>query len=270
MCSVLGVSPSGYYKWRTKEVSLAEGKKEEAQKQIRQIFYAKKEVYGSPRICRELKKKGLILSEKTVANYMKEMGLSAIVPLKYTVTTQSNHEHEIHPNLLKRQFHADRPNEIWVADITYIWTREGWLYLATVMDLFSRKIVGFHAGASLSAELPLLALERALRQRSPKEGLIHHSDQGVQYASRKYIDLLTEYKCRISMSRRGDCYDNACIEAFHASLKKELVYRMEFQTREEAKRVVLDYILSFYNERRSHSTLNYLSPNEFEEAHLEA
>lgn len=242
-------------------------KKEGAQQKIRQIFHSKKEVYGSPRICRELAKEGLILSQKTVANYMREMGLTAIVPLKFTITTQSNHEHKIYPNLLNRDFHTDLPNTVWVADITYIWTREGWLYLATVMDLFSRKIVGFNMGSSLTTELPKLALERALRQRAPEAGLIHHSDQGVQYASKAYVELLTAHHCRISMSRRGDCFDNACIEAFHASLKKELVYRTEFQTREEAERVLSDYIMSFYNDRRSHSTLGYLSPNEFEDAH---
>ncbi|WP_144034694.1 IS3 family transposase [Sporosarcina sp. P16b] len=264
MCEVLQVSTSGYYKWREKVQSDMQKIKEGALRSIQQIFYENREVYGSPRIHRELKKMGVVLSVKTVANYMRELGLCATVPFQYTVTTQSNHEHPIYPNLLKRKFHADHPNQAWVVDITYIWTSEGWLYLATVMDLFSRKIIGFNLANTLSKELPQLALERAFHFRSPKEGLIHHSDQGSQYASKDYISLLKKNRCKISMSRKGDCYDNACIESFHATIKKELIYRRKFKTRKEAEAVVLEYIISFFNERRSHSTLNYVSPNMFE------
>lgn len=264
MCQVLQVSRTGYYKWREKEKSPSEEKKEEAQVLIRQFFYENREVYGSPRIQKELEKEGVFLAEKTVANYMRDLGLRAVMPSKYKTTTNSNHNHPVYPNLLMRNFSSDAPNKVWVADITYIWTSEGWLYLATIMDLFSRKIVGFNIGADLSKELPKLALERALQFRNPGEGLIHHSDQGSQYASTEYVDLLKEKKCKISMSRRGDCYDNACIESFHSTIKKELIYRRKFATREEAKMAVLDYIISFYNEKRSHSTLNYVSPNEFE------
>ncbi len=166
-----------------------------------------------------------------------------------------------------RNFSVDAPNRVWVGDITYIWTSEGWLYLATVMDLFSRKIVGFNMETNLSTELPKVALKRAFNFRSPQKGLIHHSDQGSQYASIDYTDILKEKKCKISMSRRGDCYDNACIESFHSTIKKELIYRRKFTTRAEAKMAVLEYIISFYNEKRSHSTLNYVSPNQFEQAY---
>ena len=269
MCKVLGVSKSGYYKWLGRKKSDTQLKKEKAQAQIKRIFYAKREVYGSPRIKKELEKVGMVLSEKTVANYMHELGLSATVPFKYTVTTQSNHEHPIYPHLLDRKFHTQEPNRVWVVDITYIWTREGWLYLATVMDLFSRKIIGFNLATTLSKELPLLALQRAFQFRSPGKGLIHHSDQGSQYASHDYIALLTEKQCKISMSRRGDCYDNACIESFHATIKKELIYRRSFKTRKEAEKAVLEYIISFYNEQRSHSTLAYQTPNEFERLYAE-
>lgn len=269
MCEVLEVSTSGYYKWRKKVESAQQKRKEGALKLIHQTFYDNREVYGSTRIQRMLLKEGVPLSEKTVSNYMRELGLCATVPFPYTVTTQSNHEHPIYPNILNRNFYAEHPNEVWVVDITYIWTHQGWLYLATVMDLFSRKIVGFNVSDTLATALPLLALERALYFRSPAEGLIHHSDQGSQYASSAYTNLLKENKSQISMSRRGDCYDNACIESFHATIKKELIYRMDFKTRKEAEVAVLDYIISFYNEKRIHSTLDYVSPNDFESQYEE-
>ncbi len=267
MYRILQVSRSGYYKWLKKEKSSTQEKKEEAQERILQIYYENRQVYGSPRIQKELEKVGMVLSIKTVANYMRELELCAVIPAKYKTTTDSNHTHPIYPNLLMRNFTVNAPNLVWVADITYIWTSEGWLYLATVMDLYSRKIIGFNIGTSLSTELPKIALERALHFRTPAEGMIHHSDQGSQYASKDYIDLLKEIKCKISMSRKGDCYDNACIESFHSTIKKELIYRRKFETRKEAKMAVLEYIISFYNERRSHSTLNYVSPNSFEQAY---
>ncbi|PIC55974.1 hypothetical protein CSV80_16940 [Sporosarcina sp. P12(2017)] len=269
MCTILGVSTSGYYKWREKVQTEMQKVKEGAFQSIQKIFYENREVYGSPRIQKELAKQGFYLSVKTVANYMRELGLCATVPFHYTVTTQSNHEHPMYPNLLNRNFHTEQPNQVWVVDITYIWTTEGWLYLATVMDLFSRKIIGFNLANTLDKGLPQLALERAFHFRSPGEGLIHHSDQGSQYASKDYIALLQKNKCKISMSRRGDCYDNACIESFHATIKKELIYRKKFKTRKEAETAVLDYIISFYNEQRSHSTLDYVSPSLFESIYKE-
>lgn len=265
LCKVLGVSTSGYYKWRTKEKSKMQERQEIIKEQIVRIFHENRKVYGSPRIANELHKNEVNVSETTVARYMKQLGLSAISPLHYVVTTDSKHTDLIYPNLLKRKFKSEFPNQIWVADITYIWTTEGWIYLASIMDLFSRKIIGWNIDTKLTKELVIVALERALTFRTPSKGLIHHSDRGSQYASKEYTKILHKNKIEISMSRKGDCYDNACIESFHASLKKELVYRVKFKSRKEAKLAVWTYISNFYNDKRSHSTLNYVSPNQFEE-----
>jgi putative transposase len=269
MCKVFEVSTSGYYKWRNKEKSKMQERKEEVEAHIFRIYHEFKQVYGSPRIFNELLKIGEVVSLKTVARYMKEMGLNAVSPLHYTITTDSTHTQWIYPNLLQRKFKAEHPNQIWVADITYIWTSEGWIYLASVMDLFSRKIIGWNIGTRLTKELAIVALERALTFRTPSEGMIHHSDRGSQYASNEYTELLQRNKIEISMSRKGDCYDNACIESFHSSLKKELVYRVKFKKRTEAKSRVWNYISGFYNAKRSHSTLNYVSPNQFEKQYEE-
>jgi len=269
MCKVFDVSTSGYYKWRIKEKSQMQERKEVMMAQIVRIYHKNRKVYGSPRVTKELHKTGRNISEKTVARYMRELGLNAVSPLHYTVTTDSTHTHLIYPNLLQRKFKADHPNQIWVADITYIWTSQGWIYLASVMDLFSRKIIGWNIGTKLTKELAVVALKRALAFRTPSKGLIHHSDRGSQYASNEYIALLKQNKIEISMSRKGDCYDNACIESFHSSLKKELVYRVKFKSRKEATSAVWNYISSFYNATRSHSTLNYVSPNQFEKQYEE-
>ncbi|GAB3043427.1 hypothetical protein GCM10027286_02200 [Virgibacillus ainsalahensis] len=233
-------------------------------KQIRHLFHQYHGIYGSPRITKELHKSGIKISEKTVGRYMKEMGLSAIPKERFVVTTDSNQSEPIYPNLLNRKFYPTRPDLVWVTDITYIWTTEGWLYLSTVMDLFSRRIVGWNMDKTMTKELCLVALDRALTLRKPSGPLIHHSDRGSQYASNDYTAQLKENNIIISMSRKGNCYDNACIESFHASLKKEFVYRTKFSTREQAKKEIWKFIMSFYNERRSHSTLGYVSPNEYE------
>nr|WP_246589119.1 IS3 family transposase [Desertibacillus haloalkaliphilus] len=264
MCEVLKVSKSGYYKWLKKEESNQEKKKKKLMAIIRSLFFQNREVYGSPRITRELHKKGIHLAERTVGRYMLEMGLRAIPEQRFVMTTDSNHRNPIYPNLLNREFHADQPDRIWVTDITYIWTLKGWLYLATVMDLYSRKIVGWSMDKVMTKELPLKALNRAIQSRNPSENLIHHSDRGCQYTSKEYISRLQEYNIQISMSRKGNCYDNACMESFYATLKKELIYRRKFVSREEANNAIWKYIMSFYNERRSHSTIGFVSPNEFE------
>ncbi|WP_404462590.1 IS3 family transposase [Sutcliffiella horikoshii] len=264
MCTVLNVSKSGYYKWINKKESPRKKRKTWMMAKIRGLFFQNKEVYGSPRITRELYKDGFLISEKTVGRYMREMGLCAIPEQRFVVTTDSNHNQPIYPNLLNREFNPEKPNQVWVTDITYIWTLKGWLYLATVMDLFSRKIVGWSLNKTMTKELPLQALNRAINQRKPPYGLIHHSDRGSQYTSSDYIARLKECNMEISMSRKGNCYDNACMESFFATLKKELVYRRKFATREEATKEIWTYIMSFYNERRSHSKLGYISPNEYE------
>lgn len=269
MCEVLKVSTSGYYKWsgeKEKRKQIYE-KREKINQQIRNCFIESHETYGSPRIAEELKARGVLVCERTIGKRMKEMGLRATSETPYIVTTDSNHQYPIYPNLLERKFMADAPNTVWVTDITYIWTIQGWLYLASVMDLFSRKIVGWSIGNHIKKELPLEALKQAIMLRNPGEGLIHHSDRGSQYCSNDYNDLLTETKMKGSMSRKGDPYDNACIESFHATIKKELIYRYKWETREGAIKAIGRYINEFYNTRRRHSTLGYVSPVDFEQAY---
>jgi len=272
MCEVLKVSRSGYYKWvhSTDDMSELQQRRKKMKEKIRHLFQYYHGIYGSPRITKELDKQGVKISEKTVGRYLKEMGLRATPKEPFVVTTDSNHSNPIYPNLLNRKFYPKKPDRAWVTDVTYIWTSEGWLYLATVMDLFSRKIVGWNMDKKMTKELCLVALDRALSLRNPSNKLIHHSDRGSQYTSKEYISRLKENEIIISMSRKGNCYDNACIESFHASIKKELVYRTRFNTRAQAKRAIWKYIMSFYNERRSHSTLGYVSPNDYERRYYDS
>jgi putative transposase len=267
MCQVLNVSTSGYYKWLNQQSSpLSEKEKYrvEIQQKISKSFHESLGTYGSPRVHDDLIDWGYTISQKTVARMMKEMGLKATHKEKFVVTTDSNHDLIIYPNILNRQFSAEEPNQVWVTDITYIWTLEGWVYLASVMDLFSRKIVGWSLADHMKKELAIQALNMAIIQRQPGKGLIHHSDRGSQYCSHDYTDILKEKEMNISMSKKGDPYDNACIESFHATIKKDLIYRRRFKTRAEAIKAVNYYISSFYNERRKHSTLGNSSPNQFE------
>jgi putative transposase len=270
MCKVLNVSPSGYYKWLNKQntpPSEKEAYRLEIKQKISKSFHESYGTYGSPRVHADLVEWGYIISKKTVARLMKEMGLKATQKEKYVTTTDSNHDLQVYPNLLNRKFKVEDPNQAWVTDITYIWTLEGWLYLASVMDLFSRKIVGWSMASHMKKELCIQALNMAIISRQPGEGLIHHSDRGSQYCSNDYTDILVDKKMEISMSKKGDPYDNACIESFHATIKKDLIYRRRFATRAEAIKVINHYINSFYNERRKHSTLENCSPNQFERKH---
>lgn len=267
MCKVLKVSPSGYYKWLNQQSSPLSEREEqrlEIQQKIAKSFHQSFGTYGSPRVHDDLIEWGYTISQKTVARMMREMGLRATQPEKFVITTDSNHDLNTYPNVLNRKFNVNEPNQVWVADITYIWTIEGWLYLSSIMDLFSRKIVGWSLASHMKKELTLQALNMALVTRQPGEGLLHHSDRGSQYSSQDYIDILKENEMNISMSRKGDPYDNACIESFHATIKKDLIYRRRFKTREEAIKAINYYISSFYNARRKHSTLGNLSPTEFE------
>lgn len=268
MCRVLGVSKSGFYKWHSRltggQLSEQQVRREELKQKIAYSFHESHGIYGSPRIRQDLVSWGYLVCERTVGRYMKEINLRALPKEKFQVTTDSAHDQFVYPNLLERQFRTPAPNRAWVADITYVWTMEGWLYLASVMDLFSRKIVGWSLDVTMRKELPLAALKQAISLRSPNETLIHHSDRGAQYCSSDYVDCLQENQIQISMSRKGDPYDNACIESFHASLKKELIYRTRYKTRAEAKAAIGWYIEEFYNSRRRHSYLNYLSPNDYE------
>lgn len=267
MCHVLGVSRTGYYRWkaRMKNPNLEKQKyKEDVCRKISKSYYESYCTYGSPRIHQDLLNWGFEISLKTVARYMREIGLGAIQSDKYMVTTDSKHDQHIYPNLVNRNFNISEPNRIWVADITYIWTSEGWLYLASIMDLYSRKIIGWSLDVHMQKDLPLQALENAYNSREVSDNLIHHSDRGAQYCSTDYVDKLLEHDIQISMSRKGDPYDNACIESFHATIKKELIYRTKFKTRSEARKAITNYIISFYNERRRHSTIGYLSPSYYE------
>lgn len=273
MCKVLEVSKSGYYKWlyaQTQPQTEKEAYRKEIEQKICKSFHESQGTYGSPRVHADLVEWGYNISQKTVARIMRELGLSASPKEKYVVTTDSNHNQKIYPNLVKRQFNVSEPNRIWVTDITYVWTLEGWIYLSTIMDLFSRKIVGWRMAAHMKKELAIQTLNMAIISRQPGKGLIHHSDRGSQYCSIDYTDILKENKMQISMSKKGDPYDNACIESFHATIKKELIYRRKFATRAEAIKAINYYISSFYNEKRKHSTLGYCSPNQFERIHLQS
>ncbi len=267
MCQVLKVSKSGYYNWlknQEREPTARELLREEVKQKIAKSYHESLGTYGSPRIHHDLTKQGYTLSQKTVGRLMKEMNLRAIPELKFMNTTVADEEANHPPNLLNQEFKTEHPNQVWVSDITYIWTLEGWVYLSTIMDLFSRKIVGWQMGTNMKTDLALGAFNMAIENRQPEPGLIHHSDRGSQYSSREYMTKLNDYGMKASMSRKGNPYDNACIESFFATIKKELVYRKRFNTRKEAIKAIDYYIRSFYNTRRKHSTLDYLSPTEYE------
>lgn len=270
MCDVLGVSSSGFYKWlerQDREPTAQEKWRKEMKRKISHFFHESMGTYGCIRIHRDLLDEGYVVSEKTVGRLMNELGLRATPKEKYIVTTDSNHSLPIYENLLDQNFDVEEPNHVWATDITYIWTLQGWVYLACVIDLFSRKVVGWALADHMKKELTLQALRMALVSRQPEAGWLHHSDRGSQYCSHEYRQELIENGAQISMSRKGNPYDNACVESFNATIKKELVYRRQFQTKSEAIQVINGYISAFYNERRRHSKLDYLSPNQYEQIH---
>ena len=266
MCTVLGVSKSGYYKWRRSPPSDRNKHREQLMTRIEYHFHDNDQIYGSPKITRKLREEGFTVGEKTVARLMRKNNLRSQATQKFNVqTTDSNHDFPIAPNWLNQQFDVcTKPNQVWVTDITYIHTRQGVMYLASVLDLFTRKIVGWQLGNRMKVDLVSTALEKAFQAQKPGKGLIHHSDRGSQYASTDYRKKLKEYHMIRSMSRRGNCYDNACIESFHSILKRELIYRRRFHTKEEVENHLFRYIEFFYNRKRIHSKLGYLSPDRFE------
>lgn len=265
LCQVLQVSRSGYYDFRQQQPSARQRWRCELQLQIQRIYRASDGIYGSPRVHRQLLQQGLRCNVKTVAKLMQQQDLAAMTRRRFTVqTTDSKHPYPIAANLLEQCFTIQQPDQIWTADITYIPTGEGWLYLAVEMDLCSRKIVGWSMAEHLRAELPLAALAMAVARRRPEAGLVHHSDRGVQYACEAFQDQLGQLQMRCSMSRRGNCYDNAVTESFFGTLKQELVYRRKFATRQEARAAIFRYIEIFYNRTRMHSTLGYRSPEAYE------
>jgi len=266
-CKVLRVSRSGYYAWLGRPVSRQQQRRADLVEQIRAVHQGKRKVYGSPRVHEALKAGGLNVCRNTVAKIMREEGLQAKGRRRFVPrTTDSTHDQPVAPNVLDRQFAAARPNCTWVADITYVRTDEGWLYLAGVMDLFSRKIVGWSMTDHLRADLPAAAMKMGLSRRRPPAGLLHHSDRGVQYACDDYQGLLGEHRIQVSMSGKGDCYDNAVMESFWSTLKGELVHHEQYRTRDEARQSIFEYIETFYNRQRLHSSLGYLSPEAFEAA----
>jgi len=266
MCQILQVSRSGYYDWKSRKPSLRQKRHSKLLEQIRQAHQQSRQLYGSPRIHAQLKDKGVKVCQNTVAKLMKKEGIRSKVRRRFVIhTTDSNHLHWVAANLLDRRFNDWKlPDRAWCSDITAIWTQEGWLYLAAVMDLCSRKIVGWHMSDSLEASLCLEALKMALDHRSAGCGLVHHSDRGVQYACDAYQSLLEQSKLMCSMSRVGNCYDNAAMESFFGTLKREEVYQQKYFTKEQAKASIFQYIEVYYNRERRHSALGYVSPVEFE------
>lgn len=258
------VSKSGYYAWKERPKSTRTIENEELLIEIRRVFLEHGGNYGSPRVWDALRKADIACSENRVARLMRKNKLVAVQRRKYRVTTDSKHNWPVAPNILGRNFTTAAPNKIWLTDITYIWTWEGWLYLAFVLDLYYRGVIGLAMSARVTEELTQNALKQAILRCSPPKGLIHHSDRGSQYASGDYQELLKKHGIRPSMNRKGDCWDNAVGESFLHTLKVEKINRSRFMTREEAKREIFEYIEMYYNRKRAHSSLGYRSPFEFE------
>jgi putative transposase len=264
LCQVLGVSQSGYFAWRSRPASCHQREDLVLLAHIRSAFARSHGTYGSPRMTRELQDDGLNVGRRRTARLMRENGLKARQTRRFKRTTDSHHAFPVAPNLLEQNFSAERPNQKWAADISYVWTCEGWLYLAVILDLFARRVVGWAVSDRLHQELALEALHKAVAVRRPSAGLIHHTDRGSQYCSLAYQAELRRHNIRISMSGKGNCFDNAVVETFFKTLKSELVWRTVFQTRAEAKDAIGRYIDGFYNPVRRHSTLDFVSPVQFE------
>lgn len=264
LCKTMGVSRSGFYTFMRRVTAPINGDRVRLESSAKEKFKDSGNTYGSRRLAEALKKDGHDVGRFKARSLMKKLELRVVPAKRFKVTTDSKHKLPVAPNLLDRQFNVDRPNAAWVGDISYIWTREGWLYLAVILDLFSRRVVGWSLSNRMTTTLPLEALRMAWWSRKPGKGLIHHTDRGSQYASTQYQKELKRYKMVCSMSRKGNCWDNAVAESFFRSLKTERTDYRRYGTREEAKRDIVDYISMFYNSRRLHSTLGYVSPIEYE------
>jgi len=269
MCRLLGVSASGFYEWQERPQSARSLANARLLMRIRESFALSDQTYGSPRVWKDLVMAGERCGENRVARLMCSAGIRAQPkPRRKPTDAGMRPEHSLAPNVLDRDFAASAPNRKWVADFTYIWTGEGWLFLAVVIDLFSRRVVGWSMQSSMTAQLVLDALIMALWRRGKPSELLHHSDQGSQYSSEDFQRLLAAHGVTCSMSRKGNCWDNAAVESFFASLKKERVHRKTYATRDAARADIFDYIEAFYNTRRRHSTLGQVSPAEFERTQL--
>jgi len=264
LCPVLGVSRSGYYAWTKRPRSERAERDDELAVEIAASHKRSRRTYGSPRVHQDLRARGVRVGKKRVERLMREGGIVARRKRRFRRTTDSNYPHPIAPNVLERRFDVALPNAAWVTDVTYVWTLEGWLYLAVILDLCSRRVVGFAGSASNDRQLALDALGAALAARAPGAGLLHHSDRGSPYASAEYRATLADHGIVASMSRRGDCWDNAVAESFFATLKGEWLDHDLYATRADAIAAIDDFINGFYNPQRRHSALGYLSPIEFE------
>jgi putative transposase len=266
LCRVLGVERSGFYAWRSREESNHAVDDRRLAIEVRAAFEESKRRYGSPRVYRVLRRQGVKVGRHRVARLMRDQKLQARRRRKFVATTDSKHSLPTPPNLVKREFDVKEPDRVWAGDVTYLPTSEGWLFLAVLLDLYSRRVVGWALSEHNDEALTLSALEMAFDQRRPAAGLVHHSDRGTTYASGEYQDTLARNNVVCSMSRKGDCWDNAVVESFFSTLDIECAQERPFSTRSAARREVSDYILSFYNPTRLHSTLGYRSPMEFERA----
>ena len=266
MCQALKVSRSGYYGWRTRGESQRAKTDRELTGMIQHLHRDNHGVYGSPRIRAELAEQGYPVGRRKVARLMRNARLRGIPKRRYKVTTQRDPRHEVATNLIEQDFTAKQPNQRWAADITYVATHQGWLYLAVVMDLYSRKIIGWSMDQRMSRHLAINALTMAIDARQPEGVLIHHSDRGGQYTSDDFRDLLKQQGIRCSMSSSGNCYDNAVVESFFGLLKRERVNRVRYRTRDEARASLFDYIECFYNRKRRHGYLGNISPADYEKS----
>lgn len=264
MCRALAVSPAGYYAWAARPESRRTAANRRLVTLIRVIHAESRSTYGSPRVHATLQAQGQRIGEHRVARLMRTSAIRAKRVKTWRVTTDSAHQYPVVPNTLNRQFVVAHPNQVWAGDITYVWTAEGWLYLAVVLDLYSRRVIAWGMGSRLTQELATAALTMAVEQRRPASGVLHHTDRGSQYAATLYRELLAGHGLTASMSRRGNCWDNAVVESFFHTLKTELVYHRRYITREEARQDIFEWIEVFYNRTRRHSTLGYRSPAEFE------
>jgi putative transposase len=265
MCDILSVSRSGFYAWLDRPASKRQQRRQELLAAIRQVHQDSRQTYGSPRVHRQLQGQGVRCCRNTVAKLMRDNGICSKRRHRFVVqTTDANHDHPVAPNHLNQQFDQPDPDRVWVSDITYVPTDEGWLYLAAVLDLCSRKIVGWSMADHLEASLVIEAVEMALARRTPRPGLLVHSDRGVQYACDDFQRLLSRHGLVASMSRTGNCYDNAVQESFFGTLKTELIHHERYATRDQARASIFEYIEVFYNRNRLHSSLGYQSPEAFE------
>ena len=264
LCQIMNVSSRGYRAYRSRPISQRQRDDMVLLAHIREQHRLSLNSYGRPRMTEELKEIGLEVGHRRVGRLMRQNGISVIRTRKHKVTTDSNHKFNIAPNLLDRDFAAEQPDQKWVVDISYIWTREGWLYLAAVLDLHSRRVIGWAVSNRMKRDLAIRALEMAIALRRPPKGCIHHSDRGSQYCSHDYQKILRQHGFKVSMSGKGNCYDNAAMETFFKTIKAELIWRHSWQTRRDVEVAIFEYINGFYNPRRKHSALGWKSPLAFE------